>query len=60
MRGNGEVLVDQIPNMENDKNEVTTYRVSFVIPLLSAAVILFVIDVFVRKLKIKRKAVKGR
>ena len=60
MRGNGEVLVDEIPNMENDKNEITTYRVSFVIPLLTAAVILFVIDVFVRKLKIKRKAVKGR
>ena len=60
MRGKGEVLVDQIPNMENDKNEVTKYRVSFVIPLLTSAVILFVIDVFIRKLRIKKKVTGGK
>ncbi|MBR2025312.1 MAG: VWA domain-containing protein, partial [Clostridia bacterium] len=59
MRGKGEVLVDKIPNMENDKNEITTYRVSYVIPLLASAVVLFVIDVFVRKLRVKNKAVRG-
>ena len=58
MRGKGEVLVDEIPNMENDKSKVTTYKVSFVIPLLIGAISLFVIDVFVRKLRVKKKAKK--
>ena len=59
MRGNGEVLVDEIPSLENDKNKVTTYKVSFVIPLLIGAISLFVIDVFIRKLRVKKKVRKG-
>ncbi|MBO5356150.1 MAG: VWA domain-containing protein [Clostridia bacterium] len=59
MRGNGEVLVNEIPSLENDKNKVTTYKVSFVIPLLIGAISLFVIDVFIRKLRVKKKVRKG-
>ncbi len=59
MRGKGEVLVDEIPNLELDKNKITTYKVSFVIPLLITAISLFVIDVFIRKLRVKRKVKKG-
>ena len=59
MRGNGEVLVGEIPNLELDKNKITTYKLSFVIPLLIGAASLFVIDVFVRKLRVKRTVRKG-
>ena len=59
MRGNGEVLVDEIPNLELDKNKITTYKLSFVIPLLIGAITMFVIDVFVRKLRVKRTVRKG-
>ena len=59
MRGKGEVLVGEIPSLELDKNKITTYRLSFVIPLLIGAAALFVIDVFIRKLRIKRTARKG-
>ncbi len=59
MRGNGEVLVDEIPSLQLDKNKITTYKVSFVIPLLIGAISLFVIDVFIRKLRVKKKVKKG-
>ena len=55
MRDNGEVAVDGLPNMENDPDSLTTYKVSYVIPLLLAAIVIFVADVFVRKLRIKKK-----
>ncbi len=58
MRGNGEVLVDEIPSMEYEKDKITTYKVSYVIPLLIAAVSIFVVDVFIRKLRVKKKAHK--
>ncbi|MBQ7907365.1 MAG: VWA domain-containing protein [Clostridia bacterium] len=56
MRDNGEVAVDGLPNMENNKDNLTTYKVSYTIPLLFAAIVLFVADVFVRKLRIKKKS----
>jgi hypothetical protein len=58
LRGNGEIYVGEIPSLENDETRITTYKQSFVIPLLISAVVLFVIDVFFRKLRARRKAVK--
>ncbi len=58
MRGNGEIYTDGVPGLENDEDVVTTYKQSYVIPLLIAAVVLFVADVFVRKLRVKRRAAK--
>ena len=53
MRGVGQVSKDGNLNLENDKNEIDTYELNFRIPLLIAAVVLFVIDVIVRKFKWK-------
>ncbi len=58
MRGNGEITVDEIPSLENDAEKITTYKQSYSIILLAIAVALFVIDVFVRKLRVKRRAVR--
>ena len=58
MRGNGEIVTGEIPDMENDESMVTTYKQSYAIPLLIAAAALFVIDIFIRKLRVKRKAAK--
>jgi phosphotransferase system glucose/maltose/N-acetylglucosamine-specific IIC component len=55
MRGNGSVVSDGIPSLEHNKNEITTYKQSFVIPLLIAAICIFVIDILVRKLRISKK-----
>ena len=55
MRGNGTITVDGIPSLENDKSEIATYEVSYRIPLLIAATVLFVTDVLVRKLKLGKK-----
>ena len=59
MRGMGSVTEDGIPSLENDKNEITTYKQSFIIPLLIAAAVLFIIDIVLRKLKIGKKRPKG-
>ena len=55
MRGNGSISEDGIPNLENDKNELSTYKRSFAIPLLIAAVSLFVLDIAVRKFDTGKK-----
>ncbi len=49
MRGVGQVSTDGKLNLENDKTEIATYQMDFQAPLLIFAVVLFVIDVFVRK-----------
>ena len=53
MRGVGSVNRDGNINLENDKNEVDTYELSFRAPLFILAVALFVVDVVVRKFKWK-------
>jgi hypothetical protein len=58
MRGNGEITVDKIPSLENDVDKITTYKQTYANLLLAIAVGLFVIDVFVRKLRVKRKGAK--
>ena len=55
MRGNGSVVSDGIPDLSHNKNEITTYKQSFVIPLLVAAICIFVLDILVRKLRISKK-----
>ena len=53
MRGVGQISEDGNLNLENDKSEVATYEVSFAIPLLIFAAVLFIVDVVVRKFKLK-------
>ncbi len=55
MRGKGSICEGTIPNLENDKNEISTYQVSYKIPLLIAAISVFVADILIRKLTFKRK-----
>ena len=58
IRGNGQITTGEIPNLENDEDMITTYKQSFAILLLAIATGLFVLDVFIRKLRVKRKATK--
>ena len=51
IRGNGTITEDEIPSLVNDESEVATHKISFRVPLLIAAVALFIIDIIVRKLK---------
>ena len=56
MRSYGTISEDTIPDLSHDENEITTYKQSFSIPLFIAAVVLLVLDIFVRKLRAKRKS----
>ena len=58
MRGNGTINLGTIPNLENKKGEISTYMVSYRIPLLIAAVVLFIADIIVRKIRFKDKRFK--
>jgi len=61
MRGKGGIYEGEIPSLENEKSEIATYKLSFRIPLLIASIVLFLIDVLVRKLKLgARKKKKPR
>lgn len=53
MRGLGQISRDGNVNLENDKSKIDTYKLSFRIPLLILAVVLFVVDVVVRKFRWK-------
>lgn len=53
MRGVGQISRDGNVNLENDKSKIDTYKLSFRIPLLILAVVLFVVDVVVRKFRWK-------
>ncbi len=55
MRGNGTVTSDGIPDLSHNKNEITTYKQSYVIPLLIIAICLFVLDILVRKIRIRKR-----
>ena len=60
MRGNGDTVQDAIPSLENAQNEVTTYKVSYAVPLLLAATVLFVIDILMRKLRFRKRAARAK
>ncbi len=65
IRNRGTVTEGEIPSLKNDEKNVATYTIHFLIPLMIAAVVLFVVDIIIRKLKMadiksffKRKAKK--
>ena len=58
MRGKGTINEGKIPNLENDKKEISTYKESYVIPLLIAAIAVFVTDILIRKLALGKKKQK--
>ena len=55
MHGNGQITEGEIPSLENDESEISTYKVKYTIPLLIICVVLFVADIIVRKLRINKK-----
>ncbi|MBR7181307.1 MAG: VWA domain-containing protein [Clostridia bacterium] len=59
MRGAGTITENDIPSLENDKNEIATYKRSYVIPLLIVALVLLIADIALRKLKITKKRKNG-
>ncbi len=52
IRNRGTVCEGTIPSLENNESEVATYTVRFVAPLMILAVVLYIIDIMVRKLRI--------
>ena len=57
---NGEVKEGEAIRIENDKNKLATYEYSFVIAFLIIAMVLFIADIAIRVLKIRKKPrVKG-
>ncbi len=55
MRDSGRTLEGEIPSLENNETEITTYKMSFTVPLLIAAIVLFLVDIVFRKLKRGKK-----
>ncbi len=51
LRGRGIVSEDGDLTIENDEKEIATYTISFTVPFMILAVVLYVIDVMIRKLK---------
>ncbi len=52
IRNRGTVTEGQIPNLEPNESEISTYTVRFTAPLMILSVVLYVIDIMIRKLKI--------
>lgn len=66
VRNRGTVSEDGSIKLENDIKEVATYTISFTVPFLIAAIVLYIIDIIVRKIKwndiktlFRRKPKKG-
>ncbi len=53
MRNAGTISTDGKLKLKNDKNDVATYELDFRLPLLILSVVLFVVDVFIRKTRWK-------
>ena len=53
VRNRGTVHTDANFELENDNAEVATYEANYTVPLLIAAVALYVIDIVVRKMKLE-------
>lgn len=51
VNGRGQVVLEGKLTLENEEHEVGTYTNDFTLPLLVISVILFVVDIIVRKLK---------
>lgn len=52
IRNRGGVYEGRIPPLENDEKEVSTYIVRYTVPLMIIAVVLYMIDIIVRKLRL--------
>ncbi|MBQ8720529.1 MAG: VWA domain-containing protein [Clostridia bacterium] len=66
MRDRGSVSEAGIPKLENNADEVGVYVITFIVPLMAAAVCLYVVDIIIRKLRwrdiaglFKRSSYKG-
>lgn len=51
IRDRGRVFEDDSLVIEHNKDEVSTYTMDFTVPLLVAAVVMYVVDIIIRKLK---------
>ena len=51
IRDRGRVFEDGSLVIEHNKDEISTYVVNFTVPLLVAAVVMYVVDIIIRKLK---------
>ncbi len=51
IRHRGTVTEDAIPSLSNDDSRVATYRLTFTVPFMIAAVALYVLDIIIRKIK---------
>ena len=60
MHGKGAITEGDIPSLENDESEISKTKVRYTIPLLIAAISLFVIDIIVRKLRINKRLPKDK
>ncbi len=52
IRNRGTVTEGKIPNLENNSEEVATYVIRFIAPLMILCVVLYVLDIIIRKLRI--------
>ncbi len=52
IRNRGTVWEGSIPTLENNDKEIATYTVRYTVPLMIIAVVLYVIDIMIRKLKL--------
>ena len=57
IRNRGTVNEGVVPTLENNEDEIALYTVRFTVPLMILAVVLYVIDIAVRK--IKKEDIKG-
>ena len=67
IRHRGTVSEDAIPSLSNEDEKVDTYRLTFTVPFMIAAIVLYVIDIIIRKLRwsdirtlFKKRAATGR
>ena len=60
MRGEGGIYEGEIPSLENDKSEISTYQENYKIPLLIAGICVFILDIIVRKISFKKKQAKRK
>ena len=51
IRNRGTVSIGEVPTLENDEKQATTYRLSLALPLLILTCVLYIIDLIIRKLK---------
>ena len=51
IRDRGTVTEEAVPSIEVDKNRLETYTISFALPFMIVAIVLYIVDIIVRKLR---------